>query len=140
MYPDSPVGPLKYPRYRVCVWYVSHVEKNIGRTGIRAVKAPILVEPYPTAAVSRRLASVQFKESMPWLCVTVSDVVWRVWLHFHILKQFTQRARRAGATRLLSVDVVHGGVPARALAQCLSARKRSVCLHPHAKGEAVVDP
>jgi hypothetical protein len=93
MYPDSPVGPLKYPRYRVCVWYVSHVEKNMGRTGIRAVNAPILVEPYPTAAVSRRLASVQFKESMPWLGVTISDVVWRVRLQCHILKQFTQRAR-----------------------------------------------
>ena len=32
-----------------------------------AVNAPILVEPYPTAAVSRRLARVQFNESMPWL-------------------------------------------------------------------------
>jgi hypothetical protein len=63
----SPVGPLKYPRYRVCVWYVSHVEKNMGSTGISAVKAPILVEPYPTAAVSKRLASVQLRESMPWL-------------------------------------------------------------------------
>jgi hypothetical protein len=40
-----PVGPLKYPRYRVCVWYVSHVEKNMGSTGISAVNAPILVEP-----------------------------------------------------------------------------------------------
>jgi hypothetical protein len=39
----------------------------MGRTGISAVKAPILVEPYPTAAVSNRLASVQLRESMPWL-------------------------------------------------------------------------
>ena len=49
------------------VWYVSHVEKNIGSTGTRAVKAPVLLVPYPTAAVSRRLANVQFRESMPWL-------------------------------------------------------------------------
>jgi hypothetical protein len=47
------------------VWYVSQVERNIGSTGTRAVKAPILVEPYPTAAVSNRLARVQFKESIP---------------------------------------------------------------------------
>jgi len=64
---DIPVGPLKYPKYSVCVWYVSQVEKNMGSTGINAVKAPILVLPYPTAAVSRRLANVQFKESIPWL-------------------------------------------------------------------------
>lgn len=45
MYDDGPVGPLKYPRYNVCVWYVSQVERNMGSTGTRAVKAPILVEP-----------------------------------------------------------------------------------------------
>ena len=43
------------------------MEKNIGSTGTRAVKAPVLLVPYPTAAVSRRLANVQFRESMPWL-------------------------------------------------------------------------
>jgi hypothetical protein len=64
---DVPVGPLKYPRYKVCVWYVSHVEKNMRRVGSRAVKAPILVDPNPRAAVWNRLASVQFKESIPWL-------------------------------------------------------------------------
>lgn len=39
-----------------------------------------------------------------------------------MVKKFSQRARGAGSARLLSVDVVHGGV------------------HPHAKGEAVVYP
>jgi len=47
------------------VWYVSQVEKNMGRHGIMAVKAPVFVAPKPMAAVSRRLPSVQFKESMP---------------------------------------------------------------------------
>jgi hypothetical protein len=51
----------------VCVWYVSHVEKNIGRHGINAVNAPVFVGPSAIAAVSQRLASVQFRESMPWL-------------------------------------------------------------------------
>lgn len=58
---------MKYPKYSVCVWYVSHVEKNMGRTGISAVNAPIFVDPYPTAAVSNKLARVQFRESIPWL-------------------------------------------------------------------------
>ena len=39
----------------------------MGNTGTRAVKAPMLEVPYPTAAVSSRLASVQFNESIPWL-------------------------------------------------------------------------
>jgi hypothetical protein len=42
------------------------------------VKAPILVEPYPTAAVSSKLARVQFKESMPWLS-HISLGYWRIW-------------------------------------------------------------
>ena len=63
----APVGPLKYPRYSVCVWYVSQVEKNIGRQGIKAVKAPTLVCPRPIVATSPKLARVQFRESMPWL-------------------------------------------------------------------------
>lgn len=49
------------------VWYVSHVEKNMGRHGTMAVKAPVLVEPSPIAAVSSRLPSVQLSESIPWL-------------------------------------------------------------------------
>ena len=49
------------------MWYVSQVEKNMGKTGTSAVNAPILPCPYPTAAVSNRLAKVQFSESMPWL-------------------------------------------------------------------------
>ena len=49
------------------VWYVSQVEKNMGRQGTRAVKAPVLVGPSPTAAVSHKLAKVQFNESIPWL-------------------------------------------------------------------------
>ena len=60
-----PVGPLKYPRYSVCVWYVSQVEKNIGKHGTRAVKTPFGEGPSPIAAVSNKLASVQFRESMP---------------------------------------------------------------------------
>jgi hypothetical protein len=48
------------------VWYVSQVEKNIGRHGIRAVKIPDLDVPSPIAAVSHKLARVQFRESMPW--------------------------------------------------------------------------
>lgn len=59
------VGPLKYPRYKVWVWYVSHVEKNMGRHGIIAVKAPTFVGPNPMAAVSSKLARVQLRESIP---------------------------------------------------------------------------
>ena len=43
------------------------MEKNIGRQGIKAVKAPTLVCPRPIVATSPRLARVQFSESMPWL-------------------------------------------------------------------------
>lgn len=43
------------------------MEKNIGRQGIKAVKTPFGDEPKPMAAVSQRLASVQFRESIPWL-------------------------------------------------------------------------
>jgi hypothetical protein len=50
----------------VCVWYVSHVEKNIGRQGIKAVNIPALDVPKPIAAVSHKLAKVQFRESIPW--------------------------------------------------------------------------
>lgn len=39
----------------------------MGRTGTSAVNAPIFPCPYPTAAVSKRLANVQFSESIPWL-------------------------------------------------------------------------
>ncbi len=39
----------------------------MGRHGIIAVKAPVFDGPRPMAAVSSRLASVQFNESMPWL-------------------------------------------------------------------------
>jgi hypothetical protein len=84
---DKPVGPLKYPRYSVWVWYVSQVDRNMGSTGTRAVKAPILVEPYPTAAVSKRLASVQLRESIPWLDGGQSRS-WRTWA----LRSRTQRA------------------------------------------------
>ena len=59
------MGPLKYPKYNVWVWYVSHVEKNIGKHGIRAVKTPLGVGPKAKAAVSHKLASVQFRESIP---------------------------------------------------------------------------
>lgn len=41
------------------------MEKNIGRTGIRAVKTPFGVDPRPIAAVSHKLAKVQFNESIP---------------------------------------------------------------------------
>ena len=34
---------------------------------MRAVKTPFGVQPRPIAAVSQRLARVQFRESMPWL-------------------------------------------------------------------------
>jgi hypothetical protein len=65
------------------VWYVSHVEKNMGSTGISAVKAPILVEPYPSAAVSSRLARVQFRESMPWLFrVSLGAGVWGLYVTY----------------------------------------------------------
>ena len=39
----------------------------MGRQGISAVKTPFGVGPSPMAAVSHKLASVQFRESMPWL-------------------------------------------------------------------------
>jgi len=48
------------------VWYVSHVEKNMGRHGMRAVKIPAFDVPSPIAAVSHKLASVQLSESIPW--------------------------------------------------------------------------
>jgi len=49
------------------VWYVSQVEKNIGKHGINAVRTPAGLVPNPILAVSSRLARVQFNESMPWL-------------------------------------------------------------------------
>ncbi len=39
----------------------------MGKTGIRAVKTPLGVDPKPIAAVSHKLARVQFRESIPWL-------------------------------------------------------------------------
>jgi len=39
----------------------------MGKTGIKAVNTPLGVDPKPIAAVSHRLASVQFRESIPWL-------------------------------------------------------------------------
>ncbi|KAI7360279.1 hypothetical protein KC320_g115 [Hortaea werneckii] len=42
------------------------VEKNIGKVGISAVRAPIFVAPKAMADVSRSEASVQFRLSMPW--------------------------------------------------------------------------
>ena len=59
------VGPLITPRYKVWVWYVSHVEKNMARQGHKAVNMPAFDVPKPMAAVSSRLASVQLRESMP---------------------------------------------------------------------------
>jgi len=38
----------------------------MGRQGTRAVNMADFEFPSPMAAVSRRLASVQFRESMPW--------------------------------------------------------------------------
>ena len=49
------------------MWYVSHVEKNMGKQGTNAVNTPFFDGPSPIVAVSQRLARVQFKESMPWL-------------------------------------------------------------------------
>jgi hypothetical protein len=43
------------------------VEKNIGNVGIIAVNAPTFVAPNDIAATCSKLASVQFKESIPWL-------------------------------------------------------------------------
>lgn len=60
------VGPLKTPRYSVWVWYVSQVENHMGKHGTSAVKTPAGVVPRPMAAVSRRLARVQLRESIPW--------------------------------------------------------------------------
>jgi len=39
----------------------------MGKHGQSAIRAPSLVEPAPVATVCRRLASVQFSESIPWL-------------------------------------------------------------------------
>ena len=93
----------------------------MGSTGTRAVKAPILVEPYPTAAVSKRLASVQLRESMPWLhssqCKQLAP-----WASSHVLKQLSKRARSSRTARLLAVDIVHSRV------------------HPHTERETVVYP
>ena len=41
------------------------MEKNIGRQGTKAVKTPFGEAPSPIAAVSHKLANVQFSESMP---------------------------------------------------------------------------
>lgn len=43
------------------------MEKNIGKQGIKAVKAPAGVAPSPIEAVSRSEARVQLRESIPWL-------------------------------------------------------------------------
>jgi len=47
------------------VWYVSHVDRNMGRVGIKAVNAPTGVGPKAMAAVSSKLARVQLSESIP---------------------------------------------------------------------------
>ena len=39
----------------------------MGKQGISAVKTPLGEGPKAKAAVSHKLASVQFSESMPWL-------------------------------------------------------------------------
>lgn len=58
----------------MCVWYVSHVEKNIGKQGTKAVNTPFGEAPNPIAAVSHRLANVQFRESIPWLLIVQYQV------------------------------------------------------------------
>jgi hypothetical protein len=64
----------------------------MGSTGMSAVNAPILPLPYPTAAVSSRLANVQFSESMPWLYGISHAVVALGWA------SRTQTALQAGST------------------------------------------
>ena len=41
----------------------------MGIQGMRAVKTPLGEEPNPIEAISHKLASVQFRESMPWLSI-----------------------------------------------------------------------
>lgn len=59
-----------------------------------------------------------------------------------VLEQFSKRARCTGTTRLLSVDIIHGGVPV----YCVSAIHeeylllQSGSLHPHSERETVVYP
>lgn len=93
----------------------------MGSTGTSAVKAPILVEPYPRAAVSKRLARVQLRESIPWLSCRQSVKTVR-WASYYVLKKLSQRARSTGTARLLAVDIV----------QCR--------VHPHTERETVVYP
>jgi hypothetical protein len=54
-----------------------------------AVKAPILVDPYPTAAVSKRLAKVQLRESMPWLCCDQYRDMARWATYYHVLEELS---------------------------------------------------
>lgn len=42
----------------------------MGKHGIKAVKTPFGEAPSPTAAVSHKLAKVQFNESIPWLSLS----------------------------------------------------------------------
>jgi len=61
------------------------------------------------------------------------------WACNHVLEQLSQWTRCSGAARLLSVDVVHGGVPAESVS-AMSRMRSAELLHPHAEREAVVYP
>lgn len=62
------------------------------------------------------------------------------WACCHVLEELAERAGRAGAARLLAVDVVHGRVSVVLSAPCRIAEAHWGLLRPHAKREAVVDP
>jgi hypothetical protein len=82
---------------------------------------------------------VQFRESIPWLRRNQYRDIGALGCVYHVLKKFSERTGCAGSARLLSVDIVHGGVPASCQRMALRLCKRK-SLHPHAKGEAVVYP
>ena len=81
----------------------------MGMHGVRAVNSPFGVEPKPIEAVSHRLASVQLRESIPWLYILAQVRAVMYWPS--LLEEFSQSTRLACPTGLLPVDVVHGLIP-----------------------------
>ena len=76
---------------------------------MRAVNAPFLLFPSAKEAVSSRLASVQFKESMPWLQTV--NILALTDLSSDVLEKLAKPTRLIQSSCLFAIKVVHGRVP-----------------------------
>ena len=127
----------------MCVWYVSQVEKYIGKQGMIAVKAPSLVEPCPIEAAVIKLAREQLRESMPWLVsyVLVSFQKYIMGIRSNVLEKLSKRARSSRSSCLLTVNVIHGGIPTAHVRKSAGFdHKHRFISHPEANGKAVIHP